>query len=111
MAPPRIRVERCCPICGEPCSVNRGHRVNKTCGQRRCFIELRRRQSIGKVPVRAHQLAREQRNARMQAVIGYYAEGTWTERDRQMCQVVWRYAYTRGYHAGRRSVTRKAQAA
>jgi hypothetical protein len=100
-----------CPICGQPCKYNCGRRWNKTCGHRPCFLELRRRQSVGQIPTAANAAIRRQRDDRMQAALRLAIDGPVTARDRAVWAVAFKYAYLKGYHAGRRFVTRTQVAA
>ena len=111
MAPPRIRVERCCPICQRaftvaPCRL----RINpEPCCSRRCKSKRDSQQRKGKTPTWAVAATKRAWNQRMHALLAFQF-GVLSERERELFRAVWSQAYRRGWSAGRRSVARKAAA-
>jgi hypothetical protein len=102
-----------CPICGKPRGVHPTcGRVYLTCARPPCVRALKRRrmQAYG-APAKAVVAATKARQARMWAVLRLAVDGALTDRDRAVWAAVFKYAYLKGYHAGRRFVTRTQVAA
>ena len=107
MAPPRVRVDRVCPICDCAFTVVPSVlRLNaEPCCSRRCKGQRDSQRRKGRTPTWAVAATKRAWTQRMHALLQFQF-GVLSERERELFRAVWVQAYRRGWSAGRRSGTK-----